>query len=306
LIAIGVIAIAWYAWKSPSIPIAWVLTTLAIVGVGLSLAMSGHAATASPQWLTRPSLFLHGVVAAYWIGALAPMAAMAHRRKDDLPRVLKQFSGLAVPLVGFLVLSGLVLSIIQLGSVSALIETPYGIILSIKLSLVILLLGLAALNRFLFTPAVIADYENARPLLWSILLECVLVVGILAVVAGWRFTPPPRASVTPAAAPLSVHIHTDAAMFQVLVSPGRVGANDFVLQLMTGDAALLPAKEATLILSLPERGIEPMERRATLGPDGYWHVRGVALPLAGRWHMQIDALVTDFQKITLEDDLQVR
>jgi len=95
-------------------------------------------------------------------------------------------------------------------------------------------------------------------------------------------------------------------MFQVLVSPGKVGANDFVLQLMTGDAALLPAKEATLVLSLPERGIEPMERRATLGADGNWHVRGVLLPLPGRWRMQIDALVTDFQKITLEDELQVR
>ena len=165
LIAIVAMAIAWFAWQSPGILIAWVLTTLAMAGVGLSLATSGHAATASPQWLTRPSLFLHGVAAAYWIGALAPLAAMAHRRKDDLPRVLKQFSAIAVLLVALLVLSGLVLSIIQLGSLRALIETQYGIILSIKLSLVILLLGLAALNRFLFTPAVVADYENTRPLL---------------------------------------------------------------------------------------------------------------------------------------------
>ncbi len=168
------------------------------------------------------------------------------------------------------------------------------------------MLALAALNRFVCTPAVVADYKNTRLLLGSIVPECVLVICILAVVAGWRFTPPPRASVAPVAAPLSIHIHTDAAMFQVLVSPGKVGANDFVLQLMTGDAALLPAKEATLILSLPERGIEPMERRATLGPDGYWHVRGVALPLPGRWRMQIEALVTDFQKITLESELQVQ
>ena len=92
LIAIVAMAIAWYAWKSPSILMAWVLTTIAMAGVGLSLAASGHAATASPQWVTRPSLFLHGVAAAYWIGALAPLAAMAHRRNDDLPRVLKQFS----------------------------------------------------------------------------------------------------------------------------------------------------------------------------------------------------------------------
>jgi copper transport protein len=220
--------------------------------------------------------------------------------------MLKQFSAIALPLVGLLVLSGLVLAIIQLGTLRALIETSYGIILSIKLVLVIALLGLAALNRFLFTPAVVANYENTRLLWGSILIECVLVVGILAVVAGWRFTPPPRASIAPPEAPLAVHIHTDAAMFQVLVSPGKAGPNDFVLQLMTTDAALLPAKEATLIVSLPERGIEPLERRAVLGPDGYWYVRGMPLPVAGRWRMQIDALVTDFQKITLEDELQVR
>ena len=52
---------------------------------------------------------------------------------------------------------------------------------------------------------------------------------------------------------------------------------------MTGEAAPLAAKEATLTLSLPERGIEPMERNASLGPDGYWHVRKVScrLPAAG-------------------------
>ena len=77
LIAIAVMAIAWFAWKSPGMTIARVLAALAMAGVGLSLAASGHAATAAPQWLTRPSSFLHGVAAAYWIGALAPLAAMA-------------------------------------------------------------------------------------------------------------------------------------------------------------------------------------------------------------------------------------
>jgi copper transport protein len=302
-IAIGAMAIAFCVRRNQ---LARAATALAIVGTGLSLAASGHAATASPQWLTRPSLFLHGIAVAYWVGALAPLAVMAYRCNDDLPRTLKRFSAVAVPLVGLLVLSGLTLSIIQLGSLRALIETNYGIILSIKLVLVILLLALAALNRFVATPAVVVDRKDTRLLSGSILTECVVVLGILAVVAGWRFTPPPRAAAAPVATPLSVHIHTDAAMFQVLVSPGKVGANDFVLQLMTGDAAPMPAKETTLILSLPERRIEPMERRATLGPDGNWHVRGVALPQPGRWRMQIEALVTDFQKIALEDDLQVK
>jgi copper transport protein len=305
LIAIAAMAIAYFALWSPSIAISWGLTSLAMLGVGLSLASSGHAATAPPSWLTRPSLFLHGVGVAYWVGALAPLVAMAWRRSDSLPRVLKDFSAFAVPVVGVLVLTGLGLAVVQLESFGALIETGYGIILLVKLALVVLLLGFAALNRFYLTSTVVADYRNTRPLLRSVVFEGVLVVGILAVVAGWRFTPPPRTLVAQVDAPLAVHIHTDAAMFQVLVSPGKVGSDNFVLQLMNGDAGPLQAKEATLILSLPERGIEPLERTATLGADGYWHVQGVPLPYPGRWHMRIEALVTDFKKVTLEDELDI-
>jgi copper transport protein len=107
-----------------------------------------------------------------------------------------------------------------------------------------------------------------------------------------------------AATPLAIHIHSERAMFQVLISPGTVGTDDFVLQLMSGDGNLLQVKEAMLILSLPERGIEPLERKATRGADGYWSVRDVPISAAGRWHVRIDA-VTAFEKITLEDDFDM-
>jgi copper transport protein len=217
--------------------------------------------------------------------------------------VVNRFSRIAVPVVAVLALTGFALAIIQLEKLSALVETRYGLILLIKLALVIVLLALAALNRLRLTPALARDHKAAPALKRAILLEGALALGIFAVVAGWRFTPPPRTIVPET--PLAVHIHTDKAMFQVLVSPGKAGVDDFVLQLMTGEATPLAAKEATLTLSLPERGIEPMERAAELGPDGYWHVRKVELPFAGRWHLRIDALVTDFEKITLEDELEV-
>jgi copper transport protein len=107
-----------------------------------------------------------------------------------------------------------------------------------------------------------------------------------------------------AAEPLAIHIHSEQAMFQVLISPGAVGTDNFVLQLMSGDGNLLQAKEATLVLSLPERGIEPLARKANLGADGYWSVRDVSIPYPGRWHVRVDA-VTAFRKITLEDDFDV-
>jgi copper transport protein len=216
--------------------------------------------------------------------------------------VARRFSAVAFPVVGILVFAGLALAVVQLESFGALATTRYGIILSIKLALVSALLGLAALNRFRLTPALARSTQAAKPLARSIAVECV-VAAILLLVAGWRFTPPPRTLIPDT--PLAVHIHTDQAMFQVLISPGRVGTDSFVLQLMNGDGSRLSAKEATLALSLPNRGVEDIERPAVLGPDGYWHVRDVPLPIAGRWHMRIDALVTDFETISLEDDFDV-
>jgi copper transport protein len=122
-----------------------------------------------------------------------------------------------------------------------------------------------------------------------------LVLAAIAVLAAFPMA---------AAAPLAIHIHTERAMFQVLVSPGMVGTDSFVLQLMSGDGNLLPVKEATMVLSLPERGIDPLQRKAALGADGYWHVDDVPIPQPGRWHVRIDA-VTEFQTITLEDDFEV-
>jgi len=213
LIAIAAMVLAWFAAGSATAQVAWVLTSLAMAGVGLTLAASGHAATAPPQWLTRSSLFLHGVGVAYWAGALAPLAVLARRRKDTLPQVLHRFSSAAMPIVGVLALAGVALAVIQLESFAALIDTRYGIILLVKLALVVLLLALAALNRFYLTPIVAADHKNTGPLRGSIVLECMPVVAILGVVAGWRFTPPPRALTAATEAPLAVHIHTDNAMF---------------------------------------------------------------------------------------------
>ncbi|PDT87658.1 copper-binding protein [Bradyrhizobium sp. Y36] len=294
LLALVALRSGWYARA---------LAVIALIGVGLSLAMTGHAATASPEALTRPAIFLHGLGVAIWIGALVPLVALVSRPTTAMLPIVNRFSRIAALAVGVLALTGLVLAIVQLERPAALVATRYGWILSTKLVLVTGLLALAALNRFRLTPALARNGAGAPALRRSTLIECAIALAVFAVVAGWHFTPPPRTIVPET--PLAIHIHSDKAMFQVLVSPGRPGVDDFVLQLMTGEGTPLAAKETTLTLSLPERGIEPMERKASLGPDGYWHVRKVELPFAGRWHVRIDALVSDFEQITLEDELDV-
>lgn len=305
VIAAAAMGLSWPALLLTSAKAARTLSAVALVGVGLALAASGHASTAPPQWLTRPAVFLHGIGLAWWVGALLPLMALALSPAQPLLPVLHRFSKAAVPVVGMVALTGLLLAVIQLESLSALTGTRYGWILCIKLALVAVLLGLAALNRFRLTPALQSRSRDTRPLVRSIALECAVVIGILALVALWRFTPPPRSLAAAVRPPLALHIHSDRAMFQVLISRSRAGTDDFVLQIMAGDASPLQAKEVSLFLSLPEKGIEPMERKAARGADGIWTVRDVPIPFAGLWRIRVDALVTDFEMVTLEEELDV-
>ena len=305
VIAAAAMGLSCLALRLLSAKAARTLSAVALAGVGLSLAASGHASTAPPQWLTRPAVFLHAIGLAWWVGALLPLMALALRPAQPLLPVLQRFSKGAVPVVGVVALTGLLLALIQVESFQALTSTRYGWILCIKLALVAVLLALAALNRFRLTPALQSRPQNTRPLVRSIGFECAVVVGILALVAGWRFTPPPRSLAAAVGPPLALHIHSDRAMFQVLISRSRAGTDDFVLQIMAGDASPLQAKEVSLFLSLPEKGIEPMERRAERGADGIWTIRDVPIPFAGLWRVRVDALVTDFEKVTLEEELDV-
>jgi copper transport protein len=305
VIAAAAMGFGCLALQLPSAKAKRTLSVVAMAGVGLSLAASGHAGTAPPQWLTRPAVFLHGIGLAWWVGALLSLMALALRPAQPLLPVLHRFSRVAVPVVGMVALTGLLLAVIQLESFQALTGTNYGWILCSKLALVAVLLALAALNRFRLTPALQSRPQNTRPLVRSIAFECAVVIGILAVVAGWRFTPPPRSLTAAVRPPLALHIHSDKAMFQVLISRSWAGTDDFVLQIMAGDASPLQAKEVSLFLSLPEKGIEPLERKAERDTDGIWTVRNVPIPFAGVWRIRVDALVTDFEKVTLEEELDV-
>src|SRR5690606_41409294 len=93
---------------------------------------------------------------------------------------------------------GPAVSYVQFDPLASLWESRYGQVLSAKLILVLLLLGLGAYNRYRLTQSVLQQRSDARQALRRVVrLEYVLVVLILAVAALWRFTPAPRALAQP-------------------------------------------------------------------------------------------------------------
>ena len=95
-------------------------------------------------------------------------------------------------------------------------------------------------------------------------------------------------------------------MFQVLMSPGKVGTDNFVLQLMNGDGS--PLGKGSDADAEPAR----TRHRANGAAGTAWSRRLLACPrravaaCPAAGGMRIDALVTDFQKVTLEDDFEIR
>jgi copper transport protein len=279
--------------------LARILSLLALLGVGFALALSGHAATAAPRLLTAPSVFVHGVCVAVWVGALLPLI-LAVRRPHAGGGGLVRFSRMIPYPLALLVVTGLVLAVVQLGRLDALWTTSYGAVLACKLGAVVALFALAVANRYRLVPRFeAAGGPTARPLALSIACELGIALVILSLVALWRFTPPPRALATNA--PVSIHLHGEKAMAQIELAPGEARGARVSVLVLDGEFRPLAAKEVALALSNVSAGIEPLRRSAVSQADGSWRIEDVRVPVAGRWLVRVEILISDFEKVTLEE-----
>jgi len=297
---------AFFALQARTTYLPRALSLLGVTIAGLALALSGHASAATPQWLTRPAVIVHTISVAFWIGALLPLGAtmLGHVQPEA---ILVRFSRAIPWAVAALVGSGAALAFIQLEEPRDLLTTAYGLVLSAKLTLVVLVLALATWNRFSLTPAVIGGSPDPRRKLARLIsIEVAIAFVVLGVVGLWRFTPPPRALASASAQPALVHMHTAAAMADVTFEPGRAGMTRVGIAVMTGGFVGLEAKEVRLTLQNRAAAIEAISRPATKTGDATWIIEMFPIPTGGRWNAKIDILINDFEKVTLEDQINIR
>lgn len=283
---------------------------LAFVAVSLlaaAYASAGHAGAADPRWLTRPAVFAHLAALTFWLGALIPLLRWL-RRADGSP-ALRRFSDLIPFAVILLAASGLALGLVQMGDAGfGGWSTAYGRILAAKLALLVILLLLAAWNRWsLTTPALRAEPRATGRLRMIIIAELILVTAILGLAAGWRFTPPPRAlAMVVAAPPAYAHIMSGEVMADLTITPGSSGTVAAAIWLSDGDMQPMTPQAVTLAVSMPERGIERMSREATQDADGLWHVPDLVLPLAGEWRVELEIRLTRFSMTRIEGTIDIK
>ncbi|UWR03212.1 CopD family protein [Ruegeria conchae] len=147
------------------------------LAIAISFAQVGHS-LGEPRAALAVLLVLHLLAAAFWVGALLPLrkAALTPTGAD----LLHHFGSVAGYGVAVLIVAGAALTCLLSGSVAALFGTAYGLGLLIKVVIVSALLGLAALNKLRFVPALRTEKRGAEiALRWSISMEMLAIVLIL-------------------------------------------------------------------------------------------------------------------------------
>ena len=291
-------AIAFAALLMEHTQLRRIASTVAVICAALALASSGHASAAAPQALMRPSVFIHAAAVALWAGSLAPLLLSLGNDVRGTA-ALRRFSALAPYVVVALVASGVVLAVVQIARPAALWDSAYGNVFLLKLAVVLAIALLAIFNRVVLTRRIIGGSRQARrQMRVTIAAELALAVTIFGLVGLWRFTPPPRA-LTPSQSAF-VHLHSDTMMANVTMSGTT---NELRVQLAQSDFSPLAAKEVTVRLANQAAGIEPITRKATLANSGDWLVTGLVLPNTRGWTVEVEALVTDFDKLSISGPL---
>jgi len=171
------------------------IVSLGFVGL-LGFAGHGGATPDAEGYVHLGADILHLIAASAWLGGLAPLVWLLRRLERDeqgaliAVRVLQRFSILGIVSVAILAATGAVNSWFLVGSLFALTNTDYGALLLLKIALFIAMVTLAALNRLVLMPRLVANakasgrgLDELQIIGGNALLEFLLGLGVVAVVA---------------------------------------------------------------------------------------------------------------------------
>lgn len=169
---------------------------LGFAALGLaSLAFIGHAADMQglPGLARELNQSLHLLAGGAWLGGLLPLYLLLRETEPGDPVIkdgVTHFSQMGYVAVALIAVTGTINSWMLVGSVGALFGTPYGRLLSAKIALYLVIVGLALGNRLLLAPRIGRDAAATTALARSVVAEQALGFAILAVVSVLGTWPP--------------------------------------------------------------------------------------------------------------------
>lgn len=275
-------------------------------------SLNGHPASTDPIWLSVLIDGIHLMATAAWIGGLvavglALLPAMCQwpepERLRILGHVVPRFSTLALVSVEVLILTGLYQTWAHVDRPAALTATGYGQALLVKLGLVVVVLGVAAVNLLAIRPRLAAAAQSKAPSDRTAPLvrrfgrlvgaETLLGIAILAVVGILTALPPARSATTtpvqqaaPAAPAVTLAQNAGPALVTLAIDPAGLGPNRLVVTLQDpGGASIADAR--VRVRTIRPGATSGASTVTTMAAEDGRYRATVSLAPAGRWRLEV-------------------
>jgi len=290
---------------------------LAVAGaVGIATwSLSGHPRASTVPAVSVGADMVHLASMAVWLGGLIMLVLFLLRRANaaELGAIVPIWSRWAGYAIGALLLTGVAQSLLEVGTIDALITTTYGALLLAKIGLVAVVLLVASFSRrsvAAFAPAGPAaeageiappipdpDEPDAaepappaagrlRRLVLAEAAVALVVIGVASVLV--QLTPARTDASTDGGAPgvQTVVLSDPAGRFKLTadLSPALVGINELHLYATDDDGRPITVVEWTIAASNSAAGIERVDAVVQRITDDH-AIGQVTLPEAGTWRV---------------------
>lgn len=242
----------------------------------------------------------HAVAASLWVGGIVALVAVllptlrsltAAGRQVVLTQAIPRFSTVALSAWAALALTGFYSAWLEVGNLTALVDTDYGTSLAIKLAIIVTILVIAAFNLVVLTRklrqvATATDGERwSRVFRYLLVAELVFAVGVLGMTGRLTGGEPARDVLAQRSGQIIVPVTIGDHTGSLGLAPGASGLNHFQLRL---DGEPIPSSGRVILrVGLPTATTERQDIILDpIGANTYeWHGSEIAVP--GDWSVEI-------------------
>jgi copper transport protein len=266
--------------------------------------IAGHAAVTSPRALSMFLDWAHLSAGSVWVGGLIGLLVLwtslpAARRVAGLVVCVPRFSNVAFVSVNVLIISGVAAAVIHLPTISSLWQTSYGKAILWKVGLLLVAMGIAAVNLLWTRPRLQASAgpnpdvgpSTAKALRGLVASEILLVAGIVFAAAVLSSLPPPpkalaglgSAPVRVGPGPVATTVERNGYTVKAVVTPNRAAQpNKFVVSITRGGKPVTGANVTTSFAMLDmEMGRQEYAFKET--SPGVYQRTAPSLLMVGHW-----------------------
>ncbi len=286
---------------------------LAMVAVGLALLTSSFnshgAALLSGAYLGIAVDWLHFLGVAAWLGGLMslayvlPTAVHGSQSTGDrvLARAVGRFSNLALIAVLVIIATGVFQAWLEVGSWDGFVQTAYGLSITAKVGLLLLMLVLAGFNLLVVRPGLArtaasgsAAAASGLARRFSLSVRAEVALGVLVLVAAAILTglSPARDELARQASgetsgPVDKQVNTNGLNARIQISPAVLGINRLAVQLPNTDPSQVERVQLTLTYLDSELGSQPVVLTESSTAPDTWETTSPLLSQAGSWQAEM-------------------